>query len=125
MNRKKYYKIYDEKRKGKRKLEYINDRKNRLKIQIEYDKKSRLRRYNERKKLFKIMGNKCICCKITEWWNLTIDHIKPLNDTKKRISPAILIPILLKNRILIKKYQILCFGCNTSKHTGKECVLIH
>lgn len=79
---------------------------------------------NNRTKLFKIMGNKCICCGVIEWWNLTIDHIIPLNGKKRIVTPT-LYRKLLDNPEEIKYYQLMCCGCNYSKHTGEKCTINH
>ncbi len=76
--------------------------------------------------LFNSMGGKCKCCGITEWWNLTVDHIKPIHQPFiKRENTYKMVKRLLKNKGDRKDFQILCFGCNNSKNTNEKCGLDH
>lgn len=94
-----------------------------LKI-LKYRKDYRDCSHRSRIKLIQIMGGKCICCGITEWWNLTIDHIIPVK-TQKREDGKTLIRKLIKDSELRKDFQILCFGCNGSKNSYEKCQLDH
>lgn len=86
------------------------------------NKWSRLRKYKIKQQLLKEMGQKCVCCGITEWWLLTLDYIKPIKGIRNRSES--LVAKLLKNKELQREFQIMCFGCNNSKNTGEKC-LIH
>lgn len=77
-----------------------------------------------KKELLNIMGNKCICCGVSEWWNLTFNHIKPLKG-KNRIYYEQLLIKLLKSPKERNKMQVMCFGCNNSKKTGEKCQINH
>jgi len=93
---------------------------------IIYKKKEQMRisKAKRRIKLLSKFGSKCACCGITDWWNLTIDHIKPIirkndkdnfeNQWKK---------IAVQNNL--SNYQCLCYGCNNSKSYGKKCKIQH
>ncbi len=74
--------------------------------------------YNKRHACIELLGGKCVCCGVTEWWNLTIDHIDWRTKDKTK-------SITLYNRLLrgidLQKFQILCFGCNSSKHRYTKC----
>lgn len=75
---------------------------------------SRLRHLPEttlyRIRKIRAIGNRCACCGVSEWWNLTVDHIVPLTRGGTD-DPTNL--------------QILCHGCNTSKSAGERCQLLH
>jgi hypothetical protein len=75
-------------------------------------------------KLINLMGGKCICCGVSEWWNLTFDHIIPIK-TQKRENVTTFIRKLIKNPELRKDFQIMCFGCNGSKNIYEKCQLTH
>ena len=69
------------------------------------------------------LGWKCACCGVTEWWNLTLDHIKPTFDakTRSRVTKKILNHILNHP----EEYQTLCWGCNNSKSNRERCTIDH
>ena len=75
-------------------------------------------------KLFKILGMKCVCCNISEYWNLTIDHKIPLRTSKRQSAPS-LYRELLENPEKRNTIQLLCFGCNVSKNRFEKCKLDH
>ncbi|NIU00413.1 MAG: hypothetical protein GWN01_05575 [Nitrosopumilaceae archaeon] len=93
---------------------WSENNKNRKNIRVRETK------YTKRELAIKTLGGKCICCGVTEWWNLTFDHI----DYKTKIKTEGNMNRLY-NKIINgqehKKYQILCFGCNSSKHKYTEC----
>ena len=113
----------------------MNTRQHKLKIQRLYHSKpenrkratklAKIRKTKIKKLLISRLGNICICCGVTEWWNLTIDHIKPLrrnsigrkysSDDWRKISK-------LKD---LSEYQCLCFGCNSSKGIRDKCLINH
>ena len=76
--------------------------------------------------LVEILGGKCRCCGVTEWWNLNLDHIIPVSKTKqKRISAAVYYKNLLNGTLTLDNIQLLCSGCNGSKGNRKKCNLDH
>lgn len=79
--------------------------------------------HNQKIKLLRLMGGKCICCGNTEYWNLTFDHIIPLRSfDRKRKDIA---HELLKYPEKREGFQILCHGCNSSKYIFKICKMNH
>jgi len=117
-----------------KKIYYLNHRDNMRKyiknkrLNVEYVKRANKRisdhKLLKKLELFNKLGIKCACCGVGEWWNLTIDHIMPLNG-EKRINTSTLTIKLLNDSKLLKEYQTLCFGCNSSKHTGVKCMIEH
>lgn len=99
-------------------------------INCEFDKynkkltKERTYKHKLRIRLINEMGGKCVCCGLTQWWCLTLDHIKPIR-TQDREELKVLYCRLLKYPELRKDYQILCFGCNGSKSAGEKCQINH
>ncbi|MDE1828624.1 MAG: hypothetical protein KGH65_05690 [Candidatus Micrarchaeota archaeon] len=79
--------------------------------------------FNKRK-LINEMGGKCVCCGLTQWWILTFDHIMPLKGNMRDHSYQLYYKINndLEYR---KKFQIMCYGCNNSKHIGEKCTINH
>ena len=77
--------------------------------------------------VLKMLGNKCVCCGITEFWNLTVDHITPVyrnTNVDRKPVPGHYYDII-QGRVPLSDYQCLCFGCNTSKNTGSSCNIDH
>ena len=69
------------------------------------------------------LGHRCTCCGITQWWNLTVDHIIPIrkprlrgNWTNAQLQHIVDHP---------EEYQTLCYGCNNSKSDREKCTLPH
>lgn len=67
------------------------------------------------------IGTCCACCGVSEWQNLTLDHIK--NDgSERRLNgerSGIDILTAIHNGLIPKiDFQILCWNCNYSKHQG-------
>ena len=80
--------------------------------------------FNEKRiKVLLLLGNKCICCGVTEWWNLQLDHIKP--QTNNRMQSVTVYTKILKGELNKEDFQILCRGCNISKGTTNTCRLNH
>ena len=75
-------------------------------------------------KVLKLYNSKCNCCGITVFWNLTLDHINPLNGKFRMDNMTQYLTIINKPKIR-NEYQILCFGCNNSKHIDKYCSIKH
>ncbi|WP_428323690.1 hypothetical protein [Nitrosopumilus sp.] len=92
--------------------------------ETKYKERYRLDTCKAKIKLLKIMGGKCVCCGLTQWWILTIDHIKPVKKDK-RIDSRSLMFKLLKNPEMRKDFQVMCYGCNNSKNTGEKCNFDH
>lgn len=86
--------------------------------------RARLQKYARKIKLIEEIGGKCVCCNLTNWWVLTIDHIKPIITDQKE-TPFQIISRLLNNPEQRKHYQILCNGCNSSKFINKKCKIYH
>jgi len=87
-----------------------------------------IRKRNNGKKLeaIKLMGNKCVCCGVSEWWNLTFDHIIPVSKSNKpRIPSNTFTNQIIKDSELRNEFQLLCWGCNMSKMTNKTCQIEH
>lgn len=76
------------------------------------------------KNLLLLMGGRCECCGVTEWWNLELDHLDPVRGSKRR-SRTVLVQDLLLGKEPLGKYQILCHGCNTNKGTRERCTIDH
>jgi hypothetical protein len=72
-----------------------------------------------------ILGGKCTCCGVSEWWNLCIDHIEPLNGTKREKVWTTYIFIREYPEDARNEFQLLCFGCNASKNKYYKCVIDH
>ena len=86
-------------------------------------KSQRMWSYNKRIELLRIMGGKCTCCGVIDFWNLTLDHIKPIRRKNgERFDNTI---TLLKNPEKQKDFQILCYGCNISKGAYDKCSIDH
>jgi hypothetical protein len=78
-----------------------------------------------KRKAIRVLGDRCNCCGITEWWNLCIDHIEPIMGMK-RVHNQKLYILIRDNPIDARnEFQLLCFGCNASKNKYKECTLPH
>ncbi|MDE1814715.1 MAG: hypothetical protein KGH87_08915 [Thaumarchaeota archaeon] len=75
-------------------------------------------------KLINEMGGKCVCCGLTQWWILTLDHIIPIKGKNREHSYKLYYK-LLKDLELRKDFQIMCYGCNSSKNDGEKCTLNH
>jgi 5-methylcytosine-specific restriction endonuclease McrA len=86
-----------------------------------------VKRLSERKIiLVNLLGGKCVCCGVTEWWNLNFDHIIPVSTTKqKRLPAATYYKKLINGTLSLENLQILCSGCNGSKGNRKRCNLDH
>jgi len=87
---------------------------------------SKQRRYYKKLKIgaLQIVGKTCICCGVNEWWNLSIDHIIPINE-EKRVQSHDIYRKLVNEEEDKAKYQTLCHGCNNSKNSGTKCQLMH
>ena len=79
---------------------------------------------DRRKEAIKLMGGKCMCCGITEWWNLTFDHIKPVFRHRRQINSAHYNK-LIKDHEYREDFQLLCYGCNSSKNIKEKCTIDH
>lgn len=80
-----------------------------------------------KKQLLGKIGEKCTCCGITEWWNLTFDHKIPIRfngDRHKLHSSMSYYRQILRDENF-DDFQTLCYGCNNSKNTSSECRLNH
>lgn len=75
-----------------------------------------------KRKALEIVGERCTCCGVSEWWNLTLDHIVPV---VKRIQTVQVYLEIIKGQIPKENFQTLCFGCNNSKNIGDKCRLEH
>jgi len=84
----------------------------------------RISKARRRVKLLSRFGSRCNCCGNTEWWNLTIDHIKPV---KRKTDKDNFDNQWKKIAILddLSDYQCLCYGCNNSKSRGEKCKIDH
>jgi len=111
-----------------------NIEKNRLNKRVYYRKnvecmRKKAKEYinNVRLNALKILGMKCVCCDITEWWNLTIDHVEPLLESRRgtNLSHKVFREIVKNPKKSKEKYQTLCFGCNLSKNKYKKCQINH
>ena len=99
------------------------DRERQLEYMKIYNKRYRLNNAKIFKlKVLKILGSKCACCNIKQWWNLTVDHIKP---TGKRPKITDYYKQLTNGKHETKNLQILCYGCNLSKGQYTHCNLRH
>lgn len=83
------------------------------------------KQYSRRRKakVLKLLGTKCNCCGIKEFWNLTVDHIIPQDKT--RIISQVVHVGILNGKEDLSQFQILCFGCNLSKGRYKKCKINH
>ena len=83
------------------------------------------RRYNKKLKIdaLQIIGKSCICCGVSEWWNLSIDHIKPIDD--RRENSHNIYRDLRLGKLNNLDFQTLCHGCNNSKNAGMKCNIEH
>jgi len=86
-------------------------------------KRNRERDYDIKKQLINEMGGKCVCCGLTSWWILTLDHIKPVKKQRRGQYRTFILK-LLNNPNMRKDFQVMCYGCNNSKNIGDKC-LIH
>lgn len=89
-----------------------------------------LSRFHDRNIRMKIaamrkLGMRCACCGLCgPWWVLTLDHIRPLNHTHgKRVGARSLYKRILESDV--KNIQVLCSGCNSSKHRNRRCRIDH
>jgi len=48
--------------------------------------KARKWRTNLKLKMLDIIGKSCVCCGVSEWWNLSIDHIEPVKGKKEHTT---------------------------------------
>ena len=76
-----------------------------------------------KKQILAILGDMCVCCGCIDWWNLTVDHKNP--KTRQGDSKYALYNKIIRGKINNNELQILCFGCNTSKHLSSKCVIDH
>jgi hypothetical protein len=76
-----------------------------------------------RREVISHYGGRCMCCGITEFTMLTIDHIK--NDgaqQREEIGGGYRFYCWLRRNKYPPEFQILCFNCNISKHlSGGVC----
>ena len=99
--------------------------------QKEYRKKNKLEAYTKQRKLkeklkkiiMSMIGDRCICCGCSDWWNLTVDHINP--NTKNHIQKYTFYQGIIKGKIPLNELQMLCYGCNASKSSGSRCFIEH
>ena len=97
------------------------------KIPTVIEKKREQKRKSKTKRRIKLLsrfGSKCICCGTTDWWNLTIDHIIPINrkNDKDNFDNQWKKIAVLDD---LSEYQCLCYGCNNSKSRGTKCRIKH
>ncbi len=120
---KEYIKLNKDKIKQKQKEWYDNNSDKLKKYRIKQRKLKRNEEIELRKKIYKLLGNKCKCCEVTDWWNLTLDHKKPIymNRTPLRLKQLKTIYENIHN----KEYSLLCWGCNLSKGVSLKCTLPH
>tara|TARA_B110000285_G_C14560954_1_gene353472 strand:+ start:45 stop:479 length:435 start_codon:yes stop_codon:yes gene_type:complete len=107
---------------------YIHDQQKayRLRHDVELKLAASVKRKEMNMAILKKLGNKCICCGVKEWWNLTIDHIIPISKLKEtRLNTYDLYSKILNGSISRRNLQILCYGCNSSKAAGLKCGLRH
>lgn len=83
------------------------------------------RRYykNLKIKVLNIIGETCICCGVTEWWNLTLNHIIPIKG--ERCNSHDIYRAIINGSLNKNDFQTLCNGCNNSKSDNEKCQLIH
>lgn len=81
------------------------------------------RKHRIKKEIITKLGGKCVCCGVSEWWNLTIDHIKPTRISKTGYNSDWWQKLYFMKDL--SSYQCLCFGCNSSKGVREKCTLNH
>lgn len=88
---------------------------------------AKMRKYKLKIKLLNRLGGKCVCCGVgmEQWWNLTFDHIKPQLIKIKGDNYTSDWWQSLIHIVDLSPFQILCFGCNSSKGKREECTLPH
>jgi hypothetical protein len=112
-------KNYEQKNRGKissRKKKYYENNPDKLK---ERHDKSSQRRDKEKKRLFDILGERCIICGEENRKFLTFDHINDDGNVERKIHSGLFTNI--KNiewdeGIIKSRYQVLCYNHNMSKN---------
>ena len=102
----------------------VNINKWRAANRVRYRASTNAMLLREKRIVIAMLGGKCVCCGLTAWWCLTIDHIRPLRG-RPRPRRQGFIHGLITGRIPPDNLQVLCSGCNMSKGTGTRCRLNH
>ena len=83
-------------------------------------RRNKKRQTHLKKTMIRLLGGKCACCGLTEWWCLEADHIIP--EKIKHMSLGKHYTKVIEN---LDKYQLLCSGCNRAKGNRPSCRLDH
>ena len=116
---KRYYKLKSTEE-GRKKLREYDRRKYRKRMSTEEGReKERLKNKKSqkarRRKVFDILGRRCVCCGETDEIYLEVDHV--FNDgNKEQKGSGKWEAIYKKLQVEPGRYQILCCNCNKAKH---------
>lgn len=77
-----------------------------------------------KRKALEMLGGRCACCGVSEWWNLTVDHVRPVLGKRKYIGIQMFRSVV-RGEADAGNLQVLCFGCNASKNRYERCKIDH
>ena len=94
-----------------------------------YKRKEDLRRLSRQKdarrrqRVIKLLGGKCIICKISDKAVLQIDHIVPIRqNSNQRMTLRRLYMAILRGDCSLKNFQILCANCHMKKSAKEHTI---